>query len=162
MSPTVLSSQGLDRAVSASESDFDLISNGFEFIGHRCRLKYTLFQAVFISPRLHCLLQQDKALNSFSIAWESQEMNENRVFKLLHHLMTGWPIEPLPSEVEGLCEVATVLGNTELLDSFIRDEDQITQSTVFGRLRLKSVVGRPTDKEIAFAAAHFREFDSEN
>jgi hypothetical protein len=89
-------------------------------------------------------------------------MNEHRVLEFLEDLMTGRPIEPLASEVEGLCEVATALGNTELLDSLIRDEDPLDRSTVCGRLRRKSVAGRSVDEEIEFAASHFYEIGADD
>jgi hypothetical protein len=53
----ILSTQGLQRAAPISE-------NGFVFIGKTRRLKCTLFQAVFISPRVHRLMQQDATLDS--------------------------------------------------------------------------------------------------
>jgi hypothetical protein len=150
MSPTALSFQGLDRAASMSENDF-------EFLGKNRHLKCTFFQAVFISPRVDWLLQQDATLDSFVVEWRSQGINENRVFEFLEHLMNGEPIDALACEVEGLLEVATLLGNTELINSFICDEAPIDRLTVCGRLSRKSVAGQRVDEEIEFAASHFFE-----
>jgi hypothetical protein len=118
--------------------------------------------------RVHWLLQQDETLTSFFIEWKSREMKKNRVFGFLEALMTGKPIEAVVarssrcSEVSGLCEVATALGNTELLDSLIRDEDPLDRSTVCDRLKGKSVVGRSVDEEMEFAASHFYEIDADD
>jgi hypothetical protein len=89
-------------------------------------------------------------------------MKENRVLEFLEDFMNGKPIELLGSEVESVCEVATALGNTELLDSFIRDEDPLDRSTVCGRLKRTSVLVRSVDDEIEFAASHCYEIDAED
>jgi hypothetical protein len=162
MPSTVLSSHGLQRAATVNENEVEFIDNDFEFIGNTCHLRCTRFQAVFISPRVDWLLQQDKTLTSFSLEWKSRAMKENRVFELLEDLMHGKPIEPLASEVSCLCEVATALGNTELLDSLIRDKGPLNRSTVCGRLKGKSVAGGSVDEEIEFAASHFFEIDADD
>jgi hypothetical protein len=110
MAPTVLSSQGLKRIASISENDFEFAGKDFEFIGNTCRLKSTKFQAAFVSPRVHALLLQDTTSNSFLVECTSQKMNEMRVFELLEQLMNGEAINPPDSEVDGLFEVATLLG----------------------------------------------------
>jgi hypothetical protein len=150
----VLSPRGLQRAAPISEQTF-------AFIGKNHHLKCPLFQAVFIAPRVHWLLQQDATLDSFVIEWKSQDKNESRVFEFLEQLMNGKPIDPLDSEVDCLCEVATVLGNTEFLNSLIRNEDPINRSTVCGRLRRNWLEGRSVEAEIAFAASHFYEIESD-
>jgi hypothetical protein len=162
MHATVLSSHGLQRAATINGSEFEFIDNDFEFIGNTCHLRSTRVQAVFISPRVHWLLQQDKTLTSFYLEWKSREMNEKRVFEFLEAAMNGKPIDALASEIEDLCEVATALGNTELLDSFIRDENPLDRLTVCDRLTRNSVLGRSVDEEIEFAASHFSEIDPED
>jgi hypothetical protein len=161
MPPAGLSVRGLQRAATMSEKDFEFIDNDFEFIGNEYTLRCTLFQAVFLSPRVHSLLQQDKTLTSFFVEWKSQKIDENRVFEFLEDLMNGKPIDPLASEVESLWEAAISLGNTELIESFMHDEDPPDLSTVCVRLRLKSMVGLSTEKEIEFAASHFAEIEAE-
>jgi hypothetical protein len=95
-------------------------------------------------------------------------MKENRIVGFLEDLMTGKPIEAVVarsscgSEGSGLCEAATALGNTELSDSLVRDEDPLDRSTVCDRLKRKSVVGRSVDEEMEFAASHFYEIDADD
>jgi hypothetical protein len=144
------------------ENEFEFIDNDFEFIGNTCHLRCTRFQAVFISPRVHWLLQQDQTSTSFFVEWTSRAMKEDRVFEFLSDLMNGKPIERLASEVEGLCDVATALGNTELLDWLIRDADPLNRLTVCGRLKRNSAVGGSVDEEVEFAASHFYEIDAED
>jgi hypothetical protein len=162
MCQIVLSCHGLQRAATINENELEFIDDDFEFTGNSCHLRCTRFQAVFLAPRVHWLLQQDKTLTSFVLELKSRTMKDNRVFEFLEDFINGKPIEPLASESEGLYDGATALGNTELLDSFSRDEDRLDRSTVCGWLKRKSAVGRSVGEEIEFAASHFYEIDADD
>jgi hypothetical protein len=152
MFTTLISSQGLGRAASISETDF-------EFTGNACAVQCTTFQAAFVSPRVHALFQQDKTLDSFFVDCERFGLQEERIFELLERLLNGFELEIETSELPGLLSLATFLGNTELLNHFIHDEDPLDKSTICSRLRTKSIVGRSMEEEIEFAASHFYELD---
>jgi hypothetical protein len=101
-------------------------------------------------------------VDSFYVECETKQLKEIRVFEFLSRLMSGLPVTPTDSEIAGLVEMATLLGNTELLDEFIKDEGSINQSTVCVRLKMKSALGRSVDQEVQFAASHFYELDSDD
>jgi hypothetical protein len=150
----VLSSQGLERAASICEKDF-------MFIGKQWQIPCTKFQAAFFSPRVHRLLQEDKTVDSICIEWVTHGKDGERIFALLEALTNGFGIEPTESEVCGLLEVGSFLGNQELLDKFLVNEGAIDKCTVCSRLRTKSAAGLSVEEEIEFAASHFYELDFE-
>jgi hypothetical protein len=131
------------------------------FIGKSCRIECTKFEAVFLSPRVHFLLQEDKTVDSICIEWKTDRKDEKRIFEHLEKLMKGFAIEPTESDVCGLLEVGNFLGNEELLNKFIINEGPIDKSTVCSRLRRKSSAGLSVENEIEFAASHFYELDFE-
>jgi hypothetical protein len=131
------------------------------FIGKSCRIEWTKFEAVFLSPRVHFLLQEDQTVDSIFVEWETDRKDEKRIFELLEQLMKGFCIEPTESEVCGLLEVGNFLGNEEILHKFLVNEGAIDKSTVCSRLKRKSVAGLSVEKEIEFAASHFYELDVE-
>jgi hypothetical protein len=151
-SPIVLSARGLERAARVSETPFLFRGNG-------CEVECTSFQAAFISPRVYSLIQQDRTVDSFFLEVLSEGQDENRIFGFFEDLMKGSAITPLPSDLCGLREVATWLGNTELLDHILDAEGPIDVSTVCGRLERKSCLGCSVGREIWFAATHFHELN---
>jgi hypothetical protein len=151
--PPVLSSQGLERAVSISEGDF-------AFVGNNCNIQCTQFQAAYISPRVHSLLQKDRTADSLFVECQPQKMDERRVFEYMGQLLHGLPIEPLDSELGGVLEIATFLENRELAAQLLYD-DLIDKSNVCSRLKKKFAVGTSVTEEIEFAAAHFHELEFE-
>jgi hypothetical protein len=150
--PIVLSAEGLGRCASIAADDFSFIGNGFNF---HC----TAFQAAFISPRVHQMLLEDRTVNSFLIECQTGDIEFSRIFSLFESLMNGLAIEPSEAERFGVREVATVLGNPELLSNL--DDTEIELTNVCSMLRSKSHSGAPADREIAFAALHFCELDSD-
>jgi hypothetical protein len=145
MSPIRLSSHGLDGAASASEG-------AFAFIGNRCQIQCTQFQAAFISPRVQRLLQEDPTMSSFFIEYQTHHIEEKRIFAFLERLAVGFPIETSGFDVSGLLEVASFLGNSELVEQLLDDEGTIDESTVWLYLRTKSALGVSMENEIKFAA----------
>jgi hypothetical protein len=154
MSPLVLSSRGLERGASVTERDF-------AFIGKSCTVQCTRFQAAFISPRVHALLQEDRTLDSCCLEFESHNGGEKRIFEFLEQLVKGVSTDSRDSERDWLVELAAFLGNDELLDQLLNNKDPINKSTVCSRLRGKAVLGRPIGDEIEFAARHFYALDIE-
>jgi hypothetical protein len=152
---SILSSRGLERAGSINEKDF-------AFIGKSRQVECTRFQAAFISPRVHALLEADKTLDSLYVECETRGDDETQFFEFLQQLLNGMPIDPGVSEADEFFEVAAFLGNTELLDLFLHDEDPIDKSIVCSGLRKRSVLERPVDKEIEFAASNFYELAIED
>jgi hypothetical protein len=147
-----LSTQGLARAASISEPDF-------AFIGNNGQLQCTKFQAAFISPRVHTLLQEDKTMDFLFVECPGGNSDEERMFEFLEDLMNGLEIRLSESDVDDYLRVAAFLGNTEFLDLFLAENGPVEQSNVCSRLRRKSAVGRPVEDEIEFAASHFYELD---
>jgi hypothetical protein len=148
----IFSFQGLARAASIGSEDFVLI-------GSSCQVQCTRFQAAFLSPRVHLLLQEDATVDSLFIEFRGREIDETRMLGFLHDLMNGLGISPSVSEAENLVGVAAFLGNTELLNWFLPEDGPIEQSNVCSRLKRKSAIGRSVDAEVAFAALHFYELD---
>jgi hypothetical protein len=154
MSPILLSSHGLQRAASVGQGTFT-------FLGDGCKIECTQFQAAFISPRVHRQLQEDKTLTSFFIDFQTPGIEQSRAFTLLERLLSGFSIAPADSEVSGLSELATDLGNSELISQLLPDESAIDKSNVLVRLRRKSAAGLSIALEIDFAASHFYEIEVE-
>jgi hypothetical protein len=154
MSGTILSAGGLERAATTSDSDFAFIGNG-------CQLGCTQFQAAFISPRVHLLVQEDVTIQSLFLEFQTYNVSEKRIFELLGRLVNGLPIDLRGSEVDAVREMAGFLGNIELLNQFSSDATLISKSNVCSRLRNKSAAGRSVDSEIEFASSHFWELDFE-
>jgi hypothetical protein len=94
MPPIKLSSQGLERAAPACETNFVLKVHGFE-------IHCTEFQAAFFSPRVHSLLQQDKTVNSFCIESQSERIDWKRIVGLCEELMKGSAIDPISADLCG-------------------------------------------------------------
>jgi hypothetical protein len=137
------------------------ISEGdFAFIGNSCQIQCTRFQAAFISPRVHSLLQEEPTLDSLFLECQPQPMDEKRVFDFIERLLQGLTIEPLDFEISAFLGVASFLGNRELAAKLLGD-DPVNQSNVCSRLRRNSVVGISVEEEIEFAAARFHELDPE-
>jgi hypothetical protein len=155
MAPIILSPRGLERAASISEHDF-------VFIGKSCTLPCTRLQAAFISPYVHALLEIDRTLNSFVIESQRRQKHEQQSFEWLRRLVSGLPIDPSGSELDEFLEMASFLGNTEILDQVFTDESAILESTVCSLLRHKWAAGRRVDREVEFAANHFHEIDHAN
>jgi hypothetical protein len=150
-----LSSQGLERAASISES-------AFVFIGNNCEFRCTQFQAAFISPRVHGLLQQDATVNSFCLDHDGDQMSETRMFDILEQLVNGWSIEVGRCEVGALEDFASLLGNAELLRQFLDEDGPMTQTNVCRRLKHKFSIGVSASAELEFAASHFHELEEED
>jgi hypothetical protein len=148
----VLSSHGLNRADSVPEGNF-------AFIGNDCTVQCTKFQAAFISPRVHSLLQTDASLDSFFIELQTKNVPEKRTLEVLEQLMKGSRIDLPDSEVDAFLDMAGFLDNYELLEQFIQNESPLHEKTVWSRLRLKCALGRSVDLEIDFVASHFYELD---
>jgi hypothetical protein len=150
-----LSSQGLERAASSTDNDFTFIVNGLE-------IQCTQFQASFISPRVAFLVQQDKTINSFFI--ESLNRIEGielkRCVYLFEQLMKGSGIVASGSELRGLCDLAAVLGNIELVNQFC-DVQETNAQNVCSRLRKGDFYDCCLEEEICFAASHFYELEFE-
>jgi hypothetical protein len=149
-----LSSRGIERGASISERDFAFIGNGFE-------VQCTKFQAVFISPRVHWLLQQDSTLNSIFLETRTTKLNNKRMSELFEDLIKGSSVSVTQMDLCGLIEIAQFLGNTELLDQF-PDEGELEPKNVCVRLTKGDCCGRSIDNEIDFAASHFCELDLED
>jgi hypothetical protein len=150
MSPLVLSSQGLQRTASMNH-------NNFTFIGNTCKFQCTQFQAAFISPRVHSLLQTDITVESFVIQYQATGVNEKRMFEFLEHLVAGLPIDPNPSEVNSLSELGGVLDNWEVLN-FCHTPNPIDNSNVCLCLK-KADIRCCLSEEVEFAASHFHDLD---
>jgi hypothetical protein len=151
-SAIVLSSLGLERGASISENDFAFIGNGFQI---RC----TKFQAAYISPRVHLLLQETKSINSFFLDCKTAGIDAKRITEFFERLMNGQSIDPTHPEIDAFLDLANYLENTELANKFIDDDNPIEISNVSSLLKNKSAIGRPIDSEIEFAASHFYEID---
>jgi hypothetical protein len=143
-----LSSEGLTRSASITEKDFVFILNELE-------VPCTKSQAAFISPAVHSLLRQDRTVNSFRIDCQA----DRTIFEFFEQLMNGFSIEPNREQLDGVLEIASLLGNVELLSLVLEDDSPLSLSNVCGRIRNKSVLDRAVDKEIEFAASHFHELD---
>jgi hypothetical protein len=152
ISPIVLSLQGLARAASVSES-------AFTFRGHGWEVECTSFEAAFISPRVHSLLQQDGSVDSLFVEFEDGAQDESRIFGYCERLMRGYPITPDRCDRRGLIEAAAFLQNTELLDRLFWDKGPITTKNVCKRLRRRSLYGRSMESEIKFSASHLDELN---
>jgi hypothetical protein len=147
-----LSPLGLERGASISEKNF-------VFIGNDSELECTTFQAAYISPRVHLMLQEDKTVNSFVIEWETKGIKEKRIFELFERLMHGFSVELSDSEAGDVLKLAVFLGNVELLDRGFNSQEPISASNVCSQLIVKIASGCSVDKEIEFAASHFFEID---
>jgi hypothetical protein len=154
MSAVALSSRGLERTTSVPENDF-------RFIGNACEITCTTFQAAFVSPRVHMLLQQDKTIDSLILESANQGIDWKRILNLFESLTNGVPIVPNLSDLSDLSDIAAFLGNTELLDLF-QDDGPIESNSVCSRMRKSHANGRAMDAEITFAASHFEELDLED
>jgi hypothetical protein len=150
MPRALLSSQGLQRGASISAKDF-------AFIGHKATIECTKFQAAFISPRVHSLLQEDTTTDSLFVDCLPQEIDENRIFSLIEQLMNGCAIDPTVSEACGILRVAGFLGNIELLNQFGDDSEELTSKNVCPRMMTGEACGRSIENAISFAASHFSE-----
>jgi hypothetical protein len=153
MLPVELSSQGLERAAAFGD-------DGFKFIGRGFELECTQFQAAFISPRVHLLLQEDRTVNSLFIETKTDEIDGPRIIELLRELINGVSIVPDPAHYPSLFELAAFLGNTELLNQ-LTDDIKIESETVCSRLRKGYSCGQSIDEAITFAASHLYELDFE-
>jgi hypothetical protein len=149
-----LSSQGLEQASSASDNDFTFVVNGIE-------IHCTEFEASFISPRVACLLQQDKTINSFFVESLRKEVEWKRVIAVFESLMKGSGIVAQESELRRLCEFAAVLGNTELLKELC-DSTEVNADNVCSRMQKGYFCCDVCiEEEIVFAASHFSELEIE-
>jgi hypothetical protein len=128
--PIILSSQGLDRAASASEEAFVFRGNGWEF-------ECTQFEAVFISPRVHRLLEQDRTVNSLTVELKSEGVDEKQIFGYFEDLMKGGEIAPIGSDREGFLEATAFLGNAELARKIFDTVGPLDEANVCDRLQTK-------------------------
>jgi hypothetical protein len=150
-----LSSPGLERAASATGEAFVFSGNGWEF-------ECTQFQAAFISPRVHSLIQQDRTVTSFWVEWRSQGVDEKQIFGFLERLMNGFEITPTVTDVNDLFGIAECLGNTELMSLIVELDWQIDLVNVCGRYLKKGRAGLLAEPEIECLASHFYELKLEN
>jgi hypothetical protein len=132
----------------------------FIFLGENYRAEGTKFQAASISPRVHSLLMQNETLNSLVVQYHPKKLDERRIFEFIEKLLKGLPIDLFDSEIGGLLELATFLGDSKLIAEVLNITSAIDRTTVGSRLRSKAVVGGLVDEEVEFAASHFGELDA--
>jgi hypothetical protein len=146
-----LSSQGLERAASTSPSNFAFIVNDVE-------IPCTEFEASFISPRVHWLLQQDRTTNSFFVEIGRDGIELKRVIDVFVELMKGSEVVASATEMVGLHEFAGAVGNIELLNQ-LDDNETINENNVYSRMKKGQLCGCCIEDEIGFAGSHFSELD---
>jgi hypothetical protein len=117
------------------------------------------FQAVFLSPRVHRLLQQDRSVNSIFVELKGESAEATRIIGYFDKLMQGFEVRVNDCDVGSVLEVASFLGNTELITEVLEAKDPLSAQNVLSRLETQGFEGCRFERAIDFAASHLYELD---
>ena len=146
-----LSSQGLGALKLVDSSEFFIICVGKD--------KYKIHRpiAIFISPIITELLQDDPDIEKFEIQYN----DVNRDFRTIVQLAYGNSVKIDQSNRNGIEYLAKALGNEEILDVVKKldetdvSKQKITITSVCNLIKSRNKLQMPKDDCILFAARHF-------
>jgi hypothetical protein len=137
----VLTAEGIHRSAAICEEDFLFYGKEFDYHCTTC-------QAVFISPRVYSLLQQDRTANRFAIECPMGGLEEERIFFFIDRMMNGLGIELGSGEIDGFVQLVTLLDNREILSQLTKEDEAIDLGNAVSRLERKSIKGVRTTSTI--------------
>jgi hypothetical protein len=145
-----LSAKGLKSANRVGRKDFRFISGSDVFVCDR-------FQAMFISPRIISLIENDSTIDEFILDHADCES-----FKTLEQLICGETIHADENSMKLLLDLIEDLGNVELSESVINCDEKETELVVSNcnsRLKRKMRLNINIGGEIDFIATHISDFE---
>jgi hypothetical protein len=140
-----LSTKGLEIANRVGRKDFRFLSGSDTFVCDR-------FQAMFVSPRIAKLIENDCTIDEFILDHANSES-----FEILEHLICGETILANNNSSKVMLDLIEDLENVELSElvlNFIETETELTVSNCNSRLKRRMRLNVPIDRESEFISAH--------
>lgn len=146
--PIFLTSQGFQNIKYEFPNDFTFIINDEKFA---C----PSFFADFISPKISKIHSSDLTFNSFSITTPFIG-----TFNDFFLLFKGEPMMINDNNYQFMKHIASELQNTEILEYFKNNIQELSNSNVFQIIESKKLEGVSYEDEIVWIASHFYEIDA--
>jgi hypothetical protein len=143
-SPNYLSSSGLQNILKNCEDDFKFVIGPYSFPCNK-------FQAQFISPKVSCLLYNDRTLDTYSInvQCDSAELYAEN-FRFFVDLMQGKPVSFKNYDLSIIEAIANELHNEEIVE--VLDNSDLTVDTIIFKIKKFR-----NEKNISFLASHIQD-----